>query len=389
MVHALDIKNRVLTFIFLLFYTANVFISNISNSQYFISLDNHEMILGKIKIILYAIGFLLIFFYKFNKHSFLDYLLIPIFILSYYYSGIGLTLFFLFIFSKYIKFDLILKCFLISIFCGAVFVYVTYVFDMYEYSDVNFYRESSNGEIVFRYPLGYVFSTYLPNVFLYVFLSWVVLRNHKLSVFEFIFLSFLNYVLYDFTDTRTVFYLVNLLMFVLIFMRMFNIDYKTKLLGRVLKFLTIYSFLFFALLSILIQVFYDPNSSWMFALNKALSGRLAYGYYAYDTYGLSILGQHVEYVDLLDVNQYNKLFVVDSGYLKVLLDQGIVLFIFILFGFFRLGKRIVLKNNIYLGLAIIFSLVNIMINPHLLLITFNPFIFLLAYDNKNENSIYI
>lgn len=385
----MNIKNRVLTFIFLLFYTANVFFSNISNSQYFISLDNHEMILSKIKIILYGIGFLLIFFYKFNKYSLLDYLLIPIFILSYYYSGIGLTLFFLFIFSKYIKFDLILKCFLISIFCGAVFVYITYLFDMYEYSDVNFYRENSNGKTVFRHPLGYVFSTYLPNVFLYVSLSWIVLRNHKFSVFESIFLLFLNYVLYDFTDTRTVFYLVNLLIFALIFIRIFNIDYKTKVLGRILKFLTVYSFLLFSFLSILIQVFYDPSSSWMFALNKALSGRLAYGYYAYDTYGLSILGQHIEYVDLLDVNQYNKLFVVDSGYLKVLLDQGVVLFIFILFGFFRLGKRIVLKNNIYLGLAIIFSLVNIMINPHLLLITFNPFIFLLAYDNKNDNSIYI
>ena len=260
---------------------------------------------------------------------------------------------------------------------------------MYEYSDVNFYRENSNGETVFRHPLGYVFSTYLPNVFLYVSLSWIVLRNHKFSVFESIFLLFLNYVLYDFTDTRTVFYLVNLLIFALIFIRIFNIDYKTKVLGRILKFLTVYSFLLFSFLSILIQVFYDPSSSWMFALNKALSGRLAYGYYAYDTYGLSILGQHIEYVDLLDVNQYNKLFVVDSGYLKVLLDQGVVLFIFILFGFFRLGKRIVLKNNIYLGLAIIFSLVNIMINPHLLLITFNPFIFLLAYDNKNENSVYI
>lgn len=193
---------------------------------------------------------------------------------------------------------------------------------MYEYADVNFYRESSNGETVFRHPLGYVFSTYLPNVFLYVFLSWVVLRNNKLSVFESIFLLFINYVLYDFTDTRTVFYLVNLLIFSLIFIRIFNIDYKTKFLGRILKFLTIYSFLLFSLLSILVQVFYDPSSSWMFALNKALSGRLAYGYYAYDTYGLSILGQHIEYVDLLDVNQYNKLFVVDSGYLKVLLDQG-------------------------------------------------------------------
>ena len=385
----INIKNIVLTFIFLFFYTANVFFSNISNSQYFISLDNHEMILSKIKIVLYGIGFLLIFFYKFNKYSLLDYLPIPIFIFSYYYSGIGLTLFFLFIFSKYVKFDLILKCFLISIFCGALFVYITYLFDMYEYSDVNFYRENSDGETVFRHPLGYVFSTYLPNVFLYVSLSWIVLRNHKLSVFESIFLLFLNYVLYDFTDTRTVFYLVNLLIFALIFIRIFNIDYKTRVLGRILKFLTIYSFLLFSLLSILIQVFYDPGSSWMFALNKALSGRLAYGYYAYDTYGLSILGQHIEYVDLLDVNQYNKLFVVDSGYLKVLLDQGIVLFIFIFLGFFRLGKRIVLKNNIYLGLAIIFSLINIMINPHLLLITFNPFIFLLAYDNKNKNSVYI
>ena len=85
----MNIKNRVLTFIFLLFYTANVFFSNISNSQYFISLDNHEMILSKIKIILYGIGFLLIFFYKFNKYSLLDYLLIPIFILSYYFFSEG------------------------------------------------------------------------------------------------------------------------------------------------------------------------------------------------------------------------------------------------------------------------------------------------------------
>lgn len=382
-------KNIVLTFLFLLFYGTNVFFANISNSQYFISIPGYETIFSKIKVILYGGGAFLFLFYKFNKDSVLDLLLIPICILSYYNSGVGLTLFFLFIFAKYIRFDLILKVFLISVFCGILFVYFTYLFDMYSYSGVDFYREDNNGNVVFRYPLGYVFSTYLPNVFLYIALSWVVMRGHRLFLFELILLSFLNYAIYIFTDTRTVFYLVNLLIFLLISIKVFNVNYNTRFWGVILSYMTIYSFLLFSLLSIFLQVFYNADISWMTELNKALSGRLAYGNYAYNTYGISLWGQAIEYVDILDADKNNKLFVVDSGYLKVLLDQGFFIFFFILCAFFRLGTRIVKNNNIYLGLALILLLLDILVNPHLLLISFNPFIFLLAYANKNINAVYI
>ncbi|WP_373585565.1 hypothetical protein, partial [Actinobacillus succinogenes] len=133
----------------------------------------------------------------------------------------------------------------------------------------------------------------------------------------------------------------------------------------------------------------NPDIEWMDKLNKILSGRLYYGNKGFSEYGISLLGQKVEYIDVLDLTGYNSLFVIDSGYFRALMDYGIVLFSMIAFGFKYVGDKIVKENDIYYGVILGIMMLDLLVNPHIMSLDFNPFIFLLSYVGKYAHNMCI
>lgn len=370
---------------FIFFYTISIFVTNISNSQYIVSVDGYKDIFNSVKAALYISSFLILgFFYKINKYTILDLLICVVFMISYYYSRVTISVFIFFMFIKYVDFRLVVKTFMFAVLLGFVFVLVTYVFGLYRYTGFDMYRADGT----FRSPLGYKYPTYLPNVSLFIYLGWVFLRQNRIRIVEIFLMGLLNYFIYSITDTRTIYYLVNLLLIGVIFIRYFKLSYNTMLLGGLFKFSTIYLFVILAVLSIYLNITYDPNIPWMDKLNKALSGRLYYGHKGFVDYGISLLGQEIEYVSIVDKFTGNDLFVIDAGYMKVLLDYGIVLFLLITYGFLKVGKRLVAHNQNYFGLIMIIMLLDVCVNPHMILLDFNPFFFALGYYGIYKDNLF-
>lgn len=377
------VKDYVFLIAFLFFYALSIFVIHISNSQYIVSISNYEDSFDFIKSFLYILSFLcLVFFYKVNKYTAIDFVITLFFMISYFYSRITISVFIFFLFVKYLNFSTVIKAFLFAVLCGLLFVFFTYLFDLYSYSFVDMYRADGT----FRSPLGYKYPTYLPNLSLYICLSWFYLRKNKISLIEILIVVVLNYLIYKYTDTRASYYLINLLILIVCFIKLFNIDYRSRIFGFFGAFFTVYTFLILSVITIYLQIIYNPDIHWMDEFNKILSGRLFYGHKAYVDYGISVLGQKINYISVLEVSNNNSLFVVDSGFMKVLLDYGIVLYSIITFGFIWAGKQIVKNNDIYLGAVLVISLVDIAVNPHLVQLDFNPFFFIIAYFgifNKN------
>lgn len=366
--------NYIYSVIFITLYSFWVFYTHVTNSQYFTNIDYEiaSKIINGIIILLFVLSVILV--YKISIYSVIDLAIIIIFAISYLYSQTGLMLFAFTYFARYVKFSSVVKAFLIATLLGILFVFITYVLNLYTGTSLDLARNDT-----YRYLLGYRFPTFLPNYFFHIVLCVVFLRGRNIKAYDLLIILILNFLLYVYTDTRAVFYLINLIIFCVLFFKIFRINYNTVYIGKVFRFLTIYSFLIFGLLALYLQFNYDPSVSWMNEMNSALSGRLKLGYHGIELYGVTLFGSYIEYVPILEANNNNPFFYIDSAYLQLLLTNGLLVYIIVLIGYYRLGKIVVNENQQYFGLVLIFLLLHSLTDPQLLAGEFNPFMLAIAY----------
>lgn len=250
------------------------------------------------------------------------------------------------------------------------------------------YREDNS----IRYGIGYRYTTFLANYFFHIVLMYVFLKELKnVTLVECISIIIINKVIYYYTDTKAVFYLVNLAIIMLYIYSKNNVILeKTFIQKNICK----YCFPIFALITILITKSYTSSNYILNIMNKVLTGRLSLGKLAYDQYGISILGQPIIWntgnigVDEWGIQVYNY---VDSSYVNILLNFGLVILIFICIGFVIVGKEAVKMNNINLYIVLIFIALHSITDPQLIELGYNPFILMISvifgYTQCNKNTL--
>lgn len=376
-------KENIFASVFIILYSFWVFYTHITSSQYFTLFDyeSTSKVINSIILVLFLVSLILV--YRVSIYSILDFIIIITFVISYLHSKTGLMLFAFTFLARHVRFSLVVKSFLCATLIGIIFVFLTYLFNLYSDSYLDLARNDT-----YRYLLGYRFPTFLPNYFFHISLCYLFIRKERITFSEIFVLALINYALYVYTDTRAVFYLINLLLFIILIIKWFGVDYKTVILGRLLKLFTINSFFIFGILAIYLQYKYDPNVLWLKNINSALSGRLSLGHQGIEQYGITLFGSFIEYVPILDADKFNTFFYIDSAYLQLLLTNGILMYVLVLIGYQRLGKIIKTKNDPYFGVVIIFLLFHSMTDPQLLAGEFNPFMLCIAYygtANIKEN----
>ena len=116
----------ILSYFFCFSYILSVFILNISNSQFVVSIDNYSNYIGNIKSVIYLFSLaIFILFYRVNKFSILDFVLISLYVISYYYHRMSIVFLVYFIFIKNVKFEYIIKSYLFAVLLGFLFVFFT------------------------------------------------------------------------------------------------------------------------------------------------------------------------------------------------------------------------------------------------------------------------
>jgi len=255
-----------------------------------------------------------------------------------------------------------------SLYSITVIMFITVVGSLIGIIPFN-YTIQSNGRQ--RYALGFIYTTFLANYFFHALLMWLFLRRKCPNLLESIIILLINYAIYYFTNTRAVFYEVIVLVAVCWVMKAVR-----RLDKSILRYVFLTVFIWCALLALGLQVYYDPSVAWMKKLNTLITSRLYFGHRAYIEYGFTLFGQKITWNSLsATAGNY---FYVDSSYMNIAVNYGIVLLVALLVGFTALMCRYVKKNKKYCCVALAFLAIHSITDPQLLSIVCNPFLVLLG-----------
>lgn len=329
----------------------------------------------------------LLLIYKVNKEIWPDLLIIATFSISTLVTkqnGFLINFCLVFILCKYIEFKKLLIAFLWLSLISLIVIYLGDLFDIYPDLSIDLFREDGKE----RHLMGFSFPTLLPNYFFHFVLCYIIIRGTNIRIAELILIVFLNYYLFYMTDTRAVYYLINLLCLLLFLNKFWKINYRSKWgIGFLFRFSTLFSYTICFLTAVYLQCTFSPQIDWMLAIDKALSGRLWLGNHGFNEYGIHLFGANVEYVGFADVTETRGYFYIDSSFQQLLINYGIIPSLLLFIGFTKLASLIIQKNSVNFGLALIFLMLHSLTDPQLINPTYNPIFFALAYLSSEEKRI--
>lgn len=150
---------------------------------------------------------------------------------------------------------------------------------------------------VIRHSIGFIYATDAIGVYLSIILMYFYKRKSKATIYELILLETINIFLYDYTDGRTSFILVSMILLVMLLSKFKFIKrvFNGKVIQKIIK-IASYSLpiILFIILHIIIFM-YANNYGIAIEINKLLSSRIKYTYQAYENYQLTWFGQDIEW----------------------------------------------------------------------------------------------
>lgn len=227
-----------------------------------------------------------------------------------------------------------------------------------------------------RYSFGYIYPLELTTHFLFLTMIYVYLRGNKYDFRDLIFINIINLLLYKITDARSSFILIILFSFISYF-----VEKKKINIGKVkLRYFYIFLIVCF-IVPIVFSIMYNPNNLVMEKINGLLSNRVYLTQNAFNTYGFSLFGKNIEWVAYgrsLDpsslASTYNY---VDCAYAKILLDQGVIIFILIMLGYGNIMYNAFKREDNMLKVIVSIILIISILEPRLFSIELNPFLIMM------------
>lgn len=227
-----------------------------------------------------------------------------------------------------------------------------------------------------RHGLGFTWTTYFPNLFMFIVLYYAFLRRESVRLVEILVIFLINIYGFIMTDTKSAFAMVNITIFTLLALKYIKPLRKYRKIYEVILILTP---VVLAVFIILFSYYYDSNVVWMERFNRLLSGRLRLGKNGIETFGVSILAKHVV---LEGGDNYNY---IDSSFVRYIINFGIIFTTLIIGYLTYFAKLINEKKDIYMFLIFEVLLIHSTFDPELLSMSFDYFLFVLSYKNFKLN----
>lgn len=222
-----------------------------------------------------------------------------------------------------------------------------------------------------RYNLGFKYATFSSNFFLHAVAMWLFIKKDKIRAINIAFILAINYIIYLLTDTRAT--NIEILFIVIILLISNSID---KLSESKIRVMYNNAFIGGCIISMALQIFYNKSKGWMLLLNTALNYRLSLGKYAFNDFGISFLGQYVQW-NSFDRAATEEYYYVDSSYMNISIVYGIVILLILVIGFSILIQKYVKENDRNKCNALLLLAVHSMMNPQLFNLLYDPFLFVM------------
>ena len=220
----------------------------------------------------------------------------------------------------------------------------------------------------FRYALYP--ATYLFNATMLI----VYLLKDRLNIVVAGILIYINYYIFDKTDSRMVFALSTL---ILVFLCLGKKWISNILSKKKVAFVCILSYVISAVISFGLTITYNPSIDWMWQLNKFFGNRLRLGQISLEKYGINLLGKNIDWIgNGLDLqgNKTSGVYLwVDSLYIQIMQHFGIIFFcVFLLLITYALYKMYN-SEDYYLMLILTIIAIHCIIDDLSIYLYFNTF----------------
>lgn len=322
-------------------------------------------ILAFIKIIIFdnesnlyklTIVLLLIILFAAGKNSF-DY--------NFYYYA------FLIFAAKNIEFRKILKYYIIVLASGII---VTAIFALIHVIPAIVITRSNSSAL--RLALGSVYPSDLAARIFHLMVGYAVLKKFKLTLPEYLSIIAITITTYVVTDTK-----LDLILMILLIICLSFYKYIVILMSMIKPYIFNLLILGFIAINILLAYFYNPKISILNKLNSALTGRLDLANRGFNDYNVTLYGQYVYQNGWGGIHKkIIDYFYIDSSLVRVLLMQGLIVYIILICLMLRDMKIFIKNKQFSLAIALFFIIASSAIDQHLIEITFN-FIFLASFAN--------
>lgn len=242
-----------------------------------------------------------------------------------------------------------------------------------------------------REAFGFIYPTdFVANIF-YIVIVWCVLRNVALQYWELAFIVLLAVFAYVFCEARmNVMCLILTAVSFFVLKRWNNTEKfrKKAEIERGISFLLVCGSAFCAFIMIFLSYFYRPDSVLWQKMNAFLTERLFYGHRGFEEFGVTLFGQKLPIRGMGGTTELIKdYFFLDSSYVKILLEYGIVLFVMVLVMFLFDAYKLRQKKQYYMLTALALMLLQCTMEHHMIEIAYNPFLFLVFSDNTNKYTL--
>ncbi len=239
----------------------------------------------------------------------------------------------------------------------------------------NYHVSRHDGTI--RYGLGFQYVTLSANYFLYFVFLWVVYRRERIHLVEVVVMLAVQIILYIKTDTKSAFIFGTVCLLGAIILKVSKILRKWH---KPYMIIALLAAPITALITLLITYKYNDANKILFKLNRLVTGRLRFGKLGIEQFGITPFGQAIEWHagTITDGSTYNY---VDSSYIQILLNYGVVIFIAVIMFFVIFGWLISKKRDTWmlwvLGLIILHSAMD----PQLIVFAYDSMLFIFAYKS--------
>lgn len=247
-----------------------------------------------------------------------------------------------------------------------------------------YYRDVDNFENSYAHDLGFKYYSYYAYLGMGLVQCCIYLWRRHISFGQILFLILLSYLFFLVSSTRLQLYAC-----IAFIVAIFAIPYiPQKILhNKLLAFIAIVAYpvicviLYFISKYFILSIFYDGYE----ALNLAMNNRLSMNEEAFMRYDVTLWGNDLEFDTTERTQDY---FYLDSGYLHVLLGDGLVFIAIILFLYSILTYKLFRSRAYYLYIWIlVYAILNIS-NGFLVSLLANPILLLAFSDTESISSDY-
>ena len=358
----------------LIFYISFIFIVFAKFIQQTVYIEKLDFLNITTRIIIVFACVFLIFKYIIDKHStesiiYSTLILVVAGLISYITSGwyVIMVLAILLVNMKNINIRKLIIIWIIEISILMLFIAISYKIGVIGETTISWDRDTG----IERYTLGYNYTTFSSNYFFHLTIFYLYIKRNLIKYLELGVLALLNIYLYNFTNTKAAVIYSVLAIILVILMKKFNFSKGVSYINK-------FSMFVGGFVAGLLTYLYKYDSAIILEINVILSGRLYYGYKGIEEYGITLFGQKITWITevILDSElQYNY---IDSSYLNIMFNYGIIMLLFVMLGYYVLGKRNI-SNDIYYSILILIITLHSMFDPQLIEIMYNPSILLLGY----------